>query len=198
MAKIKTQIYEYPENLIYDILGEKIKLPHDIKASTAYVLGLLPEKGEEYIMFYYKMGYTQQKIADIYNISRQAVNSQINRMLCHIRESPIMIEYLTRGIDSMINEQINAVITLSPDKIIDIQTNLTTIINHSEFEKLPIEHLELHIRGYNCLKRNGINTISDILRLTKQDLKNIPYIGHKLYEDIINKLAKYGYKLKPY
>ena len=198
MTKTKAQSYGYPENLIYDILGEEIELPHDIRASMAYILGLLSETSENYILLHYKMGYPQQKIANMYGISRQAVNYQINNTLCHIRESSTMMEYLTRGIDSIVNEHKNAVITLNPDKITDIQTNLTTNIMHSEFEKLPIEYLELHIRSYNCLKRNKINTITDILRLSAQELKNIPNIGKKSYTDITDKLEKYGYRLRPY
>lgn len=198
MAKTKTQIYDYPKNLVYDILGKKIKLPQDIKASAAYVLGLLSEKSNDYIIFYYKMGYTQQKIADMHNVSRQAVHSQINKALRRIRNSPTMIRCLTQGVGEIINEHTNTVVTLSSDKIDDIQTSLTTDITHSEFEKLPIEYLELHTRSYNCLKRSGIKTIKDLRHLTAQDLKSIPYLGEKAYIDITNQLKKYGYKLRQY
>lgn len=60
----------------------------------------------------------------------------------------------------------------------------------------PIEELELSVRSFNCLKRQGINTLQDLLNCSEVDLANIRNFGTKSIEEVKEKLAELGYSLK--
>lgn len=60
----------------------------------------------------------------------------------------------------------------------------------------PIEELELSVRPYNCLKRNGIHTIEQLLECTEEDLMNMRNFGQKSMEEIKQKLQERNLSLK--
>lgn len=62
---------------------------------------------------------------------------------------------------------------------------------------IPIEDLELTVRSYNCLKRQGINTVEELLDYSEADLLNIRNFGAKSIEEVKDKLQQLGYGLKP-
>ena len=64
--------------------------------------------------------------------------------------------------------------------------------------KISIDELELSVRAYNCLKRAGINTISDLLDKTIDDLGNVLNLGKKSIDEIEEKLNNHpgGFQLK--
>ena len=61
---------------------------------------------------------------------------------------------------------------------------------------LPIEDLDLQSRSYNCLKREGIHTLGQLVARSKEDLLDIRNFGKKSIDEIQEKLADYGLGLK--
>ncbi len=59
----------------------------------------------------------------------------------------------------------------------------------------PILDLELSVRSYNCLKRAGINTIGDLIKMTPEQLVNVRNLGKKSLDEIMLKLADLGHPL---
>lgn len=60
----------------------------------------------------------------------------------------------------------------------------------------PIEELDLSVRSYNCLKRQGVNTIGQLTECTEGDLLNIRNFGAKSIEEVKDKLQQMGLGLK--
>ena len=60
----------------------------------------------------------------------------------------------------------------------------------------PIEELDLSVRSYNCLKRQGVNTIGQLTECTEDDLLNIRNFGAKSIEEVKDKLQQMGLGLK--
>ncbi len=60
----------------------------------------------------------------------------------------------------------------------------------------PIEDLELSVRSYNCLKRQGINTLADLVNETESGLMNIRNFGAKSIDEVKAKLAGLELSLK--
>jgi DNA-directed RNA polymerase subunit alpha len=60
----------------------------------------------------------------------------------------------------------------------------------------PIEDLDLTVRSYNCLKREGINTVSELIALSEDQLMNIRNFGSKSVDEVRDKLAEMGLKFK--
>ncbi len=60
----------------------------------------------------------------------------------------------------------------------------------------PIEQLNLSVRAYNCLKRQGVNTIGQLTECTENDLLNVRNFGAKSIEEVKDKLIDMGLSLK--
>jgi DNA-directed RNA polymerase subunit alpha len=61
---------------------------------------------------------------------------------------------------------------------------------------MPIEDLDLSVRSYNCLKREGINTVSELVSLSETQLMNIRNFGQKSVDEVKDKLVELGLSLK--
>jgi DNA-directed RNA polymerase subunit alpha len=61
---------------------------------------------------------------------------------------------------------------------------------------LPIEELQLTIRSYNCLKREGIHSVGELVARSEADLLDIRNFGAKSITEVKEKLAGLGLNLK--
>lgn len=54
--------------------------------------------------------------------------------------------------------------------------------------EMNIDELELSVRSYNCLKRAGINTVSELTSKTPEDMMKVRNLGRKSLEEVLAKL----------
>jgi len=59
-----------------------------------------------------------------------------------------------------------------------------------------IEELDFSVRTYNCLKKDNILTMGELVQKTEQDLMNIRNFGKKSLTEVKEKLAQLGLSLK--
>ena len=96
-------------------------------------------------------------------------------------------------------------IELAAQSIIDLFTLLITNKNIEESRKLKpkfesidiepytdfaIEELQLSVRSYNCLKKAQINTISDLLKYSPEQLRKLKNFGRKSAYEVFFKVKK--------
>ena len=60
----------------------------------------------------------------------------------------------------------------------------------------PIEQLDMTVRSYNCLKREGIHTVGELITRSEADLLDIRNFGAKSIDEVKVKLAGLGLALK--
>ncbi|MBM3668561.1 MAG: DNA-directed RNA polymerase subunit alpha [Actinobacteria bacterium] len=60
----------------------------------------------------------------------------------------------------------------------------------------PIEQLDMTVRSYNCLKREGIHTVGELITRSEADLLDIRNFGSKSIDEVKVKLAGLGLALK--
>ena len=60
---------------------------------------------------------------------------------------------------------------------------------------LPIEDLQLPVRTFNSLRREGIHTVRDLSARSEADLLTIPNLGPQSVSEIKQKLAEQGFAL---
>lgn len=60
----------------------------------------------------------------------------------------------------------------------------------------PIEDLELTVRSYNCLKREGVQTVGDLVQKAEEDLLEIRNFGQKSIDEVISKLDELDLSLR--
>ena len=61
---------------------------------------------------------------------------------------------------------------------------------------LPIEDLDLTVRSYNCLKREGIHRVGELVARSEADLLDIRNFGAKSIDEVKQKLHDMGLQLK--
>jgi DNA-directed RNA polymerase subunit alpha len=61
---------------------------------------------------------------------------------------------------------------------------------------LPIEEMDLTVRSYNCLKREGIHTVGELITRSEADLLDIRNFGAKSIDEVKAKLHGMGLSLK--
>lgn len=61
---------------------------------------------------------------------------------------------------------------------------------------LPIEDLELTVRSYNCLKREGIHSVGELVARSEADLMDIRNFGAKSIDEVKAKLQELDLALK--
>lgn len=62
--------------------------------------------------------------------------------------------------------------------------------------EMTIEELDLSVRSYNCLKRAGINTVSELTQKSEEDMMKVRNLGRKSLEEVQEKLADLGLGLR--
>jgi DNA-directed RNA polymerase subunit alpha len=72
-----------------------------------------------------------------------------------------------------------------------------TVEDEEPTTTITIEELELSVRAYNCLKRASINTMSELLKKSENDLLNIKNFGKKSSDEVVERLHHFGLDLAP-
>ncbi|HAG09001.1 MAG TPA: DNA-directed RNA polymerase subunit alpha [Desulfotomaculum sp.] len=109
--------------------------------------------------------------------------------------------------------------TIKPDEAISLAAKIseeyislfsgyTTTVNTVEVKEekeenpkekyldMSIEDLDLSMRSYNCLKRAGINTVSELLQRNDEEMMKVRNLGKKSLEEVIKKLNELGLSLR--
>ena len=63
-----------------------------------------------------------------------------------------------------------------------------TATKGSHLDDILIEELELGVRSYNCLKREGVETVGDLVNKSEQELMCIPNFGRKSIDEVRERL----------
>ncbi|MBQ8246899.1 MAG: hypothetical protein IJZ42_07180 [Lachnospiraceae bacterium] len=60
----------------------------------------------------------------------------------------------------------------------------------SNNQNIPVELLGLSVRSYNCLKRNKINTLGELMKLSADEIKAIKNLGQKSAAEVFEVIAQ--------
>ena len=66
----------------------------------------------------------------------------------------------------------------------------------AESLNLPVEDLDLSVRSYNCLKREGIHTVGELVARSEEDLLDIRNFGSKSIDEVKETLEGLGLALR--
>ena len=84
----------------------------------------------------------------------------------------------------------------------DLAEAASVAVGPAEDESAPsdygitVEELNLSVRSYNCLKREGINTVGDLVQKSEAELMDIRNFGQKSIDEVKTKLAELGLSLR--
>jgi DNA-directed RNA polymerase subunit alpha len=67
---------------------------------------------------------------------------------------------------------------------------------HSKVLDTAIEDVEFSVRTFNCLKKENINTLGELVVRTESELLNIRNFGKRSLEEVLERLAQYELRLR--
>lgn len=210
---------KWTEDLFCAVVGLPVtavscgKIPPDVDETMINAIDSLTSREQTVIRGYYQDRKTEREIAEELGLSTsriQQIESHAMRKLRH----PSRLAYIVYGNGYYINkkqeaEKITKTYAIQQaakelerlNELIEIKSATLTntkhvICNNAHFLDLSIENLDLTVRGYNCLKRAGIETVGELVTITEKDLMKIRNMGRKAADDIIAKLRDYGLALQ--
>jgi RNA polymerase sigma factor (sigma-70 family) len=198
--------FMYPETLIesldFDEKADISYIEQHIDENLELALKTFKEREARIFNLVYKYGYTYNAVGLKEGITRARVQQIVSKTLRRLRmpQRKIIFQYGQEYFD--LQENVEALKVELRKKIDELKYK---IVNHEsiEIEKddlveySKIEHLDLSVRSYNCLKRAGINTVGELTQKTEEDMMRVRNLGRKSLKEIKDKLFNlYGIKLK--
>jgi DNA-directed RNA polymerase subunit alpha len=93
----------------------------------------------------------------------------------------------------MFNDHLSILVGLNPESQDNqIMMEREDVSKEKEMLNLTIEDLDLSVRSFNSLKRNGINTIHDLTNKSEEDIRKLRNLGQKSLKEVIDKLESMG------
>jgi DNA-directed RNA polymerase subunit alpha len=128
--------------------------------------------------------------------TRVGQRTDFDRLILHVTTNGAMTPFEAVSIGAKI---VNDHMSLFMEQASEFAATPVFVSDASERDKAldsPIEDLELSVRSYNCLKREGVNTVQQLVEQSESDLMKIRNFGAKSIEEVKDKLAQLGLSLK--
>ena len=78
----------------------------------------------------------------------------------------------------------------------EIEEAITVQVVDEKSHDMKIEELDLTVRSFNCLKKAGIEDVSQLASLSLNELLKIKNLGKKSLDEILEKMKDLGYDLE--
>jgi len=90
--------------------------------------------------------------------------------------STFIIDLFTKFLKNKFNENLDKLNYKKENLLVNSRTDIT------------IEELQLSVRAYNCLKRENINTVGDLLKYSSESLQELKNFGKKSADEVYDTL----------
>ena len=148
--------------------------------------------------------YTDSINTPVYNVSYNVENTHVGSNIADYDK--LTLEVLTNGTITakeaislgakILNEHLNLFVDLSDEAK---NAEIMVISGESPKEKvleMTIEDLDLSVRSFNCLKRAGIDTVTDLVSRSEEEMIKVRNLGKKSLEEVTQKLQSLGLGLR--
>lgn len=195
----------YPFSIVSDI--EEARETHG-----AYSLELinrtiekhLTERERRCLEMQYRDNMTLEQIGAKVGITRERVRQIIAKAERKLRHPKILREMSVVSLDDFAELQIKyeeakSQIDHLMSRIEELEGKPVTaeeIKDEKDQDERSIDHLDLSVRSYNCLRRAQINTIGDLKNLCFNDLMRMRNLGQKSALEVVEKAKRYGIEIK--
>lgn len=96
---------------------------------------------------------------------------------------------------NLLNEHLKLFVDLSEETGEETHFNDNPNEDQGKILEMTIEELDLSVRSFNCLKRAGINTVSDLINKSEEEMMKVRNLGRKSFEEVRDKLTSLGFQL---
>lgn len=187
-------IRKYPYNLLVTLFhgDEADKLSDDSDIALEYVINeTLTEREALFLRMRYKEGMTYAEIAEENGVSK-GMTQQILFKAVHKLKHFAKLKYIRMGMHRLVEHIKETERALCEFRYKDKEQQ----IDPPDYYKADIAVLDLTVRTYNVLRKEGFLTIGDILEAAPERIVGIRAMGRKSTEELIDSLDENGFKAK--
>ena len=192
--------HPYPYNMI--ILLENNFGNKDVELTRKGFIKLINENLTDKQIQIFELRYrdflTLEEIGKVVNLSRERVRTICNEVLRKISNIRDFDRYysISYGEYVRVKDERDEI----KSKLDYVLTKADIKINNDDNERVNnqeiyIGNIEFSTRTYNALMRAGIKTLYDISIIDQRRFYRMNGFGKKTYNEIINKMHEYGYKM---
>lgn len=159
------------------------------------------------------MGYVPAEANKVYSkyevgvIPIDAIYAPVNRVVYNVEKTRGDLDELTLEIETNGAIKAKEALALASKMLVDyftIITKISTKANDYEFIRedveepaskksdTKIEQLDLSVRLFNSLKRSGITTIGELMKMSEEEVMRLRSLGRKSFKELKDKLAEHG------
>ena len=118
----------------------------------------------------------------------------VNALFPQVIEKQYCIKYVTSAARTKVKDLINEVVN-GFTNVLQNNDWLTSATKQKALET-PIEDLDFSVRAYNCLKREGVSTLQDLVNMSASEVSKIHNLGKKSLDEVLLKIKELGLVLK--
>lgn len=197
----------YPFNLAKDIFCDEDKAKKLYVGGIEIGLSTLTDRERKILELRYKEKLTLEQCGKIEGVTKERIRQIQAKALRKLRQPSRIAKMKAYKYEDIVknaeefsrlkeeNKNLEKAIRLYTNKKVD-KNELKEMARLADVMSLTLEDLDFSVRTYNCLKRKNVNYLKDIIEMTETDLKGVRNLGAKSRLEVMNKLNKYGVKLK--
>lgn len=195
----------YPFNIIADLEEARDKHgTYSLELINKTIEQTLTERERRCLEMQYREKLTLEQIGLKVGVTRERVRQIIAKAERKLRHPRVLREMRAVSLGDyaemqMKYEEAKTQIELLTNRIEELEGRPVTPeeTNHEkDLNDKSIDHLDLSVRSYNCLKRARIDTIGDLKNLCISDLMRIRNLGRKSALEVVEKAKRYGIEIK--
>lgn len=209
-VRLSVKKVEFPTNLLQYIKEHRpqFRIPElvtdDITKGIRFAYTTLNDELQVVLFLRFEKHYTLKEVAEVFSLSSTQIENKVEKALQTWFKTGD-IKYIEDGLMGHINQMVQtkaeglAEAKLSVEYLRGYDEAIAELEGREpEPEKetslllTPIEELEFSVRTFNCLKRHGVETLTDILNLTFDELIKVRFLGRKSMKEISDKVKELG------
>lgn len=196
MPDRKIRSTDWPYSLLDNVVfendeGDIFEGTPDQIDGLQYALSTLYERENKVLLMRYRDGKTLDDAASACNVTRERVRQIESKALRKLRH-PQRLRYILNG---LYGEEKR----IATEKLGKARAAAEALAKAEAEQKeiapkmaITLEDMDLSVRSYNCLKRDGAATVADLLKMDAERFYKVRNLGRKSAEEITNKLHDMG------
>lgn len=203
--------HEYPYNLMTAVIKQKFDRDATlIDIQSIYVkrfldivegreMYSLAIKYRDVLLDYYKKHTILSEIAKRYSLSTERIRQIRNKAirLISLRSDLWWIPEIEYQRDTAKKQTTQLLkIVQQQGKTLDTLKIVHNHLSTDDIQSIGIGEVGFSVRTYNCLKRAGINYITELVNYTPDEISKIRNMGMKSFNEVVDTMKNFGLCLK--
>lgn len=196
---------EYPLNLLRTLDNRNFEgqpLSEDIINGLEHAISLLDRREQEIIRCRYRESMTKSETAKALDISFSTVSTTEGKAIRKLRH-PSRFCFVRNGLQGQAAVKQNEDYARGYEygyklgynqAISDMEQGIVRNGSNEDLMQIPLSAIGMGLRPFNILYRCGYRTVSDIITLSRDDIRGLRGMGYKSYISVASALNRYGIK----